>query len=401
VKYLATLLCFAAITSSGCKSPKPEVQGPPEPAEVGEEASEVPAETGEVVTTEAGPEQAPVNEPPPKEWGPPAPEDDGWVWIRMKNGEWFKGELTVVRKDSVEFESDEVGDLDLDFDDIDVFRCPKLTTVRLNDERIIVGTLLVQGDQAVMQTPDGEEVTFARDELYTILPGAGDRASLWSGTLTLGFTGRSGNTDQIDTSVYLLAQRRSAKSRYTFVYTATYSEISSSVVANNQRIDTDYRYYLNRRTYVTPISVSLFRDPFQNLDLRATPGFGAGYQILDSSNIEWDVDAGLGALYTRFDTVQPGEDDSTTSVAILLGTGLHDDLTSKLELNCLYNVQIPLDSSLPNHHAELRTSLDLWKDMDMDVAFIWDHQGSPVPDSNGVLPESDDYRLVFGLGWDF
>ncbi|NRA39975.1 MAG: hypothetical protein HRU15_17665 [Planctomycetes bacterium] len=38
-------------------------------------------------------------------------------WVRMKSGEWLKGELKSFRDDVIEFESDEFGDQVLDLAD--------------------------------------------------------------------------------------------------------------------------------------------------------------------------------------------------------------------------------------------------------------------------------------------
>jgi long-subunit fatty acid transport protein len=46
-------------------------------------------------------------------------------------------------------------------------------------------------------------------------------------------------------------------------------------------------------------------------------------------------------------------------------------------------------------------SFDLTDDLSMDVSMVWDRINEPRRDSDGSLPEQDDYRLIFGLGYDF
>jgi hypothetical protein len=45
--------------------------------------------------------------------------------------------------------------------------------------------------------------------------------------------------------------------------------------------------------------------------------------------------------------------------------------------------------------------IDLVGDLDFNVSWIWDHIQDPRPLEDGTVPEQDDTRLVFGLGWSF
>ena len=53
------------------------------------------------------------------------------------------------------------------------------------------------------------------------------------------------------------------------------------------------------------------------------------------------------------------------------------------------------------HHviAALETELLSW--LDFDTSFIWGHIQNPTRDSDGSVPEKDDYCFVIGLGVDF
>ena len=49
---------------------------------------------------------------------------DGFDWIELTNGEWLKGEIISMYDRELEFDSDELGDLTFDFDDIKEIRGP-------------------------------------------------------------------------------------------------------------------------------------------------------------------------------------------------------------------------------------------------------------------------------------
>ena len=44
---------------------------------------------------------------------------------------------------------------------------------------------------------------------------------------------------------------------------------------------------------------------------------------------------------------------------------------------------------------------DAFGPLDLDVSFVWDRVQEPRPESSGLVPKKDDYRLIFGFGFDF
>jgi len=48
-----------------------------------------------------------------------------------------------------------------------------------------------------------------------------------------------------------------------------------------------------------------------------------------------------------------------------------------------------------------KLELELTSLLDFDITVIWDRTRDPRPDSDGVIPEQDDFRLVFFVGFDF
>ena len=47
----------------------------------------------------------------------------------------------------------------------------------------------------------------------------------------------------------------------------------------------------------------------------------------------------------------------------------------------------------------LENDITSW--IDLDISFIWDHINSPEQESDGTLPERDDYQLLIGFGVEF
>ena len=172
---------------------------------------------------------------------------------------------------------------------------------------------------------------------------------------------------------------------------------------NNHRFDGRWDRFVSRRYFLTPIALELFRDQFQNTDLRATPAVGFGYHVfdkhLDKKTYDWDVAPFVGYRFTKFIS---GDVDHDTTATAGFTTFFNWDITSKTELTLKYNVAIGLpDTTDTNQHAELIFSHDLWKDLDIDITFVWDRVGDPQADSDDVVPQTDDFRMSVGIGWDF
>ncbi len=63
-------------------------------------------------------------ETPSEPWHPVAPDGlpTDFDWIRLPSDEWLKGEIISMYDRELEFDSDELGDLTFDFDDLKEIR---------------------------------------------------------------------------------------------------------------------------------------------------------------------------------------------------------------------------------------------------------------------------------------
>ena len=326
---------------------------------------------------------------------------DGSDWIRLSSGEWLRGEIEVFDREVLDFDSEELDDLQIDWDDVVEIRTTRDFTLVLEGQVEVIGVLRMLEDR-IFLTDEAGTRELARRDVYRMIPGKPSEANYWSGNVAIGMTGRSGNTDQIDITTSISVLRRTARSRFTAAYDAAYGKVQGVPNTDNQRLRSQYDWYLGSRLYVTPLGVELYRDRFQNIRMRASPFTGLGYTLVDTGKIEWDVNAGIGYRYTRFDSVEAGEDDSDGTGQGIVATVFSWDPTGNVEIDADYSAQIGLeDTTDTNQSATLGLSVDLWWDLDLDVKLRWDRVGLPQPDSDGNVPEKDDYRLTVGLSWEF
>ena len=348
-----------------------------------------------------------------EDWAPPEPMPDKFDWVQLTSGEWLKGSIKAMYDEELEFDSDELGLLKLDIEDIKVIRSAQVVNARTMDDRVATGKLLLEDGKVTVLGDESE--TFAKEDLMTITAGVPRERNFWVGKVSLGGNVRSGNTDQTEYGGSMNFERRTVNNRMTLDYLGSFSETeidgSNVQTANNHRANFVWDYFLTPKWFLRPISIEYYRDPFQNIAHRYTVGAGIGYQILDTSKISWQVYAGPSYLWTEYDQVNPGESSSDDSFTFTAGTLYRHELTDWVDFKYDYNFAIAnADAGGYNHHMLAGLSFDLIGDLDFDISFVWDRvqDPRPYPDPNDpsdppgeITPERDDYRLMFGLGYSF
>jgi hypothetical protein len=329
--------------------------------------------------------------------GPPTPED--FDWVRLPSDEWLKGDVNAMYDNELEFDSDELGIVVLDWKDIKELRTAEVLQVRARGNRIATGQVVL-ADRALNIL--GTDVTFSQDAIISITAGEPREINYWTVKLSAGATLREGNSDQRDFYASANATRRTVQNRVRLDYLGNYTETDNIETANNHRANFSWDRFITDRFFLRPVFGEYFRDPFQNISARIWLGTGVGWQIIDNSETSWEVFTGPAYQRTRFQDVEPGEDDSVGSAAIVLGTFYEHELTDWIDLNYEYGFQFTDSSSGKyNHHMVGGLEIELTDSLDLDISVIWDRIQEPQRDADGILPEQDDWRYVVGLGWEF
>lgn len=364
-----------------------------------------PGPEGAAPTHEGGnpPEEKPASTPRPgaPEWAPPDAKPEHSEWVKLKSGEWLRGKITVLRKDELQFDSDELDDLKLKWEDVVEIRSPRVNTFAFTERRTALGVGQILGDRVVILTALGEQ-SYPRDELLSIVSGGVNEWNHWSGSLSVGFTLITGNTNQFNGLLTAGTERRTAFSRFTLDYVGNYGTQSGSNTVNNQGLTSRIDLFIYKRFFVTPVVTDFYTDQFQNIRYRLSPGAGLGYDLLDKRWIELTV--GLDGMYrsTKYYSVQPGFDLIDRDAALRFSTSWNIDITTIVELDGSYSITMGIpDPSNTNQHFDSTLSVDITKIFNINVSVIWDRVGEPQPDSQGVVPLKDDLTLTVGLGIDF
>ena len=335
---------------------------------------------------------------------PPQSELDQWDWVQLTSGEWLKGKITVLYGDTLEFDSDVLDDLSLDWDDVQQVRSAKTMNVRMLGQLDKNGRLRVDGDKVSIGADDG----FSRQDLLTITSGENSEINYWSVQYLLGANIRSGNTSQVDINSNLKVQRRTVANRFILTHLANFSESTDQVTqvttstAKDQRGNAAWDHFISDKFFIRPIFGEYQQDDFQNLDYKYTVGTGAGYQAVDLGWMEWRLVGGPAYQETHYITVLPDEDDAVKTAAFAGVSNLDIDITSNLEFYHDYSFYfVNKESGEYLHHMVIGLNMDLTSLLDYDISLVWDRTENPKQDELGYMPKKNDYRFIISFGLDF
>lgn len=333
--------------------------------------------------------------------------DESDDWLQLKSGEVIKGELTGTIKEEtnsfdqeVEFDSDDLGDQEIELEDIAVLETASFFTIRTSSGDIYDGYLSIREDKLYLSN-DGEEIAFPVTEVVSIYRGSETDSDHWTTEIFLGLDISKGNTDEFSLLGEVEAERNTVGSRTKLKAKHENSKTNDETTANNSSFDGSYDIYLSNRLFFRPLKLSLLRDEFQNIDYQVNASMQMGYFIIANSQTEWDVSIGPGYQYTDFKTVEEGVSGDATSNTLTFESNFEYELTDDIDFSHTYNLNwASNDAGGTRHTNELGFDIDLVDDLDLSIKAIWDHVSDTKADAEGVVPEKDDYKFHFGLTYE-
>ena len=332
---------------------------------------------------------------------PFVPPADGFDWVQFTSGEWLKGEIIALYDDELRFDSEILDTLEIDIEDIgDIFgRRP--FAVSLQDYGTIVGEVHVS-EQLVSIVVGDQLHEFPRWRLISLTKAADHEIDRWSGGIGLAFNARRGNVDIAEINVLAGVERRTARTRLMLDYIGNVNETDGVTIANNHRVNMFFDVFRGGRWFWRPFRGQYYRDPIQNIAGQATAETGFGYRLADTPRTDWEVSAGFGGNYVRYESVEAGEDISEQSPIFTLGTAYEFEVTSWMDYLFEFKMSfLNENSGQYQHHLLTSLSTDLIGNLDLDITFVWDRTQKPQQRADGSTPEKDDYRLLVGLGLEF
>ena len=321
-------------------------------------------------------------------------------WVQLKSGEWLRGRIIAMQEDDLEFESDELKKLVIEWKKVRYIKSSAPYRLRFDDQVQAIGAIEIT-QKEVHVTTDYDDLTFDRKKLLTIASGKETEISLWTSKVTFSINVRRGNTDQTDFTSKITAKRQTILSRLVLDYLGNFTAIDKNETINNHRLNGIYNIFITRKMFLPLISAEYFRDPFQNIEQRVYVGTGIGYTLIKTNKSEWQVTGGPAYQATEFASVQPDQAQKDSTFTLILSTKFDFELNSKVDLEGSYTATLG-DEATGNysHHSTFTVETELTDDLDLDTSLVWDRTRQPVAEANGDIPEQDDFRFLVGLGYD-
>jgi len=335
------------------------------------------------------------------EWKKAVPPADKFDWIQTTSGEWLKGEIKGMFDDKLEFDSKEFNLQTIDWEDVQQLKSRSLTSLNIENRGILTGRLYLNGDLVTLITQT-ETITIKRDQVISLTSGGDTESSYWSGKFALGITLRSGNTKQTEYGSQFTLKRQTANTRFQINYLGNYSKTNDVETVNNQRLNASIDIFQTRRFFWRPAFLEYYRDVFQNIQAKYTYGLGAGYDIYASSRTNWTIFAGPAYQTTDFDTVLEGEDTSDETLAFVLTSDYDIELTKNIDFIVKYQAYfVDKPSGTYIQHALATFETELISDFDLDVTWVWDRIQDPKQNSDGTVPDKDDFKTILSIAYSF
>lgn len=331
------------------------------------------------------------------------PEAKKFDWMQLKSGEWLKGELKGIYSGVVEFDSDELDLITIDFEDVNQILTAKNISINVEGQDTLVGKLHYKDNSAYLTQDDGTLFSIKLDDIATISGSSDKESDYWSANIFIGLDFIAGNTKQTNLTVKAHAQRRSADTRLIADYIGINTIVDDNITtAENDRLATSFDIYQTAHFYWRAGFAEYLRDPFQNINLKYTLGVGVGYDIIYTPQTNWSISAGPGYQKTTFEEVTAGENRSADTAIVYLDTAFDTELTSHIDFIVKYRAFFLNEASGSyTHHAETSLQTELISDFDVDITFIWDRTEDPIAFGDGSFPKQDDYKLMFGVGYSY
>jgi len=219
----------------------------------------------------------------------------------------------------------------------------------------------------------------------------------WTGSVALGATFTSGNTETQNYSADANAELRQEDDRWTWKafwnYATDRATGTEVVTARKAGTSLQYDRFLNEEetTYLYGLG-SAEHDSLAELDMRSIIGAGAGYQFYDEPDFEVQGEFGLNYIVEDFSTAT--KDDY---IAARLAAKLRKEISESTTFSSSAEVYPSLEEADDvNGKWDSKLQSSLTASMFTSLQYVLDFDNTP---SGGA--ERVDQRIVFALGWSF
>lgn len=328
--------------------------------------------------------------------------------VTLKNGDQITGKITTMADGKVTIESPVLDELVIPMADITDMSTDQNVTLRTKSgdlwERRIVGI-----EAGALQFDGGYTTNLPLADLDKINPPQKAKPK-WSGSLKFTGTHVSGNTQVRSAGLFFEAVRKSEIDRLSVDAQWDYAEqkpagtggapppSGTPYVLSQRRTGAGlkYDYFVGDRSY-TWVATRALGDTIANLDLRFTASAGFGYQLIDTEDVSFLLEAGLSYFNENYRIVTPPNPGETDFLAARIAYRYENQLSEFTKLVHRAEAFPSLESG-DDIYCQVTTELStsLTESMIASLTHVLDYDNTPSPGFKRA-----DNRVILSVGWSF
>ncbi|HED64368.1 MAG TPA: DUF481 domain-containing protein [Planctomycetes bacterium] len=250
---------------------------------------------------------------------------------------------------------------------------------------------LLSGPQPTPVTAENAPDSLAPASTPVIQDEAEAEAPKWTGSLLLGMTQTSGNTDNFTSAIVFDAKHETKDDRYTVFAYNNYSTQDGSLSERKSGLGGQYDF-LAGEDYFYFLNLGAEKDDLANLDLRWYGGGGFGCDFIQTEKVSWSGQLGLNYFSESF-----ADGTDNTSLSGNLGYDLEYRMNERTKFNQYFKA-FPATDDVEDVFLRLdsRLSTNLTDSMLGSIQYVLDWDNTPAAGA-----ERTDQRLVISIGWSF
>jgi len=319
--------------------------------------------------------------------------------IYLKNGDRLTGKIESLVDGKLILKSDLAGTITIDFSNIKTLSSSDPIEVHLKDGTVLKEKVASAKDNyfAIEETKLLKAQEFEMVSITSINPPIPPKPK-WEGDISAGYSATHGNTntDSIIASINLRKRTENDRTQLSgdYVRTRQKDEITGDKepIEDWWRIKGIYDYFLTKKFFVFG-NGSYEKDSIAELDRRVILGGGAGYQWIESKNMNFATRGGLASLYEKYDN----QTESNTELSAQVGYDFDAKLLENIKFihNLTYYPSLEQFSDyFLTSNAEIRA--DISESMFTNFKIIFNYDASPAADT-----DKTDVKYIWGLGISF
>jgi putative salt-induced outer membrane protein YdiY len=316
--------------------------------------------------------------------------------IVFKNGDRLTGKIKHAVKGKLVFTSNIAGKVTVAMSNIQTFNTDEAIEVHLKDGNVL--TQKVVSSKAGRFAIEGTDTVKAQDFDLSEISSINPPKPKWTGNVSAAVTSTHGNTKTETLSASANLSKRTEKDRTTI--SADYARGEQEDPDTGEQKKTEdwwrtrakYDYFFSKK-FFGYLDGRYETDKIAELDRRVIVGGGAGYQWIESENMNFSTEGGLASLYEKY----KNQTDSTTELSAQLGYNFDKTLAKNLKFIHDLTYYPSLDKFSDYYlttTGEIRANLT--ERMFANFKVILNYDATPAIDAG-----STDTKYLLGIGYSF